>query len=173
MLASIVCNLRDTAVIAGLNMALMLVVAPLVISDLTVTTAFGAVGVPLFTYLLILIGVRHRTRLERIRQDELRQHRDHLEEMVQERTTDLTTANQRLNQLARAKDEFVSNVSHELRTPITNIKLHHSLLQQRPDDHARYLSILEHETERLENLIESLLLLSRFDQQRVTVTFAP
>jgi two-component system sensor histidine kinase SenX3 len=65
------------------------------------------------------------------------------------------------------KDEFVSNVSPELRTPITNLKLRHHLLAARPDRWEGHLAVMSRETQRLEQIIESLLYLSRLDQERV------
>jgi PAS domain S-box-containing protein len=83
----------------------------------------------------------------------------------------LEATNTRLHILSRAKDEFVSNVSHELRTPISNLKLYIDLLRIRPENQARYLETLERETNRLEGMIESLLMLSRLDQDRVSFRY--
>jgi GAF domain-containing protein len=89
-----------------------------------------------------------------------------LEQRVAARTRELAEANERLKELDRLKDVFVSNVSHELRTPITNIKLHLGLLEKRgPEQLERYLPILQRETERLRRLIEDLLNLSRLQAQ--------
>jgi GAF domain-containing protein len=89
-----------------------------------------------------------------------------LEQRVSERTRELAEANERLKELDRLKDQFVSNVSHELRTPITNLKLHLGLLEKRgPELLDRYLPILQRETERLRRLIEDLLNLSRLQAQ--------
>jgi signal transduction histidine kinase len=73
-------------------------------------------------------------------------------------------ANRQLEALSRLKDEFVSSVSHELRTPITSIKLYHQLMQLRPDKLAKYHGQLGREIDRLSDLIEDLLQLSRIDQ---------
>lgn len=89
------------------------------------------------------------------------------ERVIQERTMQLEAANEDLRILSRVKDEFVSNVSHELRTPITNLKLRHHLLAARPDRWEGHLAVLSRETKRLEQIIESLLFLSRLDQARV------
>ncbi len=89
-----------------------------------------------------------------------------LEQRVAARTRELADANERLKELDRLKDNFVSNVSHELRTPITNLKLHLGLLEKRgPELLDRYLPILQRETERLRRLIEDLLDLSRLQAQ--------
>ncbi|MBF8284267.1 MAG: putative two-component sensor histidine kinase, partial [Anaerolineales bacterium] len=89
-----------------------------------------------------------------------------LEQRVAARTRELADANERLKELDRLKDQFVSNVSHELRTPITNLKLHLGLLEKRgPELLERYLPILQRETERLRRLIEDLLDLSRLQAQ--------
>jgi PAS domain S-box-containing protein len=95
-----------------------------------------------------------------------------LEERVRERTAQLEAANTRLQALGQVKDEFVSNVSHELRTPLANFKLYLGLLSLRPDKYDAYLATLERETKRLENLIEGLLVLSRLDQDRQTLSLA-
>jgi GAF domain-containing protein len=89
-----------------------------------------------------------------------------LEERVSVRTRELARANDRLQELDRLKDQFISNVSHELRTPLTNIKLHLGLLEKRGAEVLpRYLPTLQRETERLRRLIEDLLDLSRLQAQ--------
>ena len=111
--------------------------------------------------------------LERARQNEqaLRQLNEELEQRVNERTQDLQAANRHLTVLSRVKDEFVSNISHELRTPITSIMLYHDMLEANPNKHTLYIERLKRETERLWRIIEDLLQLSRFDQDRVRMHF--
>ena len=104
---------------------------------------------------------------------ELLQHRDNLEELVQARTQALESANARLEMLSRIKDEFVSNVSHELRTPITNLKLRLHIMSQQPERIDRHLFVMQRETDRLANIIEALLQLSRIDQDRMELKRIP
>jgi PAS domain S-box-containing protein len=97
-----------------------------------------------------------------------------LEQRVAERTRELSEANERLRELDRLKDQFVSNVSHELRTPLANIKLYAGLLKHgKPEKLQHYLETLRRETLRLEKLIEDLLELSRLNAGTVTIILNP
>lgn len=74
----------------------------------------------------------------------------------------------RLRALDELKSQFVATVSHELRTPLTNIKLYLSLLRSVEEEkRARYHKVLVSETERLSDMIEDLLNLSRLEAQQV------
>lgn len=78
-----------------------------------------------------------------------------------------------LKEVERLKDIFVSNVSHELRTPITSIRLNQKLIRMNPDREQTYLERMEREVNRLNDLIEDLLRLSRLDQGRTEFTLEP
>ncbi|MCA9920755.1 MAG: PAS domain S-box protein [Anaerolineales bacterium] len=81
-----------------------------------------------------------------------------LELMVSERTHALTDANVRLHLVDKIKTKFINDISHELRTPTANLQLYLSLLRRGNQEKAtHYHSILEQESQRLENLIEGIL----------------
>jgi len=73
-----------------------------------------------------------------------------------------------LKNLERIRKDFVANVSHELKTPITSIKGFIETLKDgavaEPATAARFLDIIEKQTERMEAIIEDLLSLSRLEQ---------
>ncbi len=97
-----------------------------------------------------------------------------LERRVKERTRQLAEANERLQELDRLREQFVSNVSHELRAPIANVKLHLGLLTRgRPDKYEAYLQTIQHETARLEKMMEDLLDLSRLDRGATAMVLMP
>ena len=54
-------------------------------------------------------------------EEELQKHREHLEELVEERTAELTKANEQLRELDHLKSMFMASMSHELRTPLNSI----------------------------------------------------
>ncbi len=82
-------------------------------------------------------------------------------------TTELRAANERLQELDRLKDDFVSTVSHELRTPLTSIRSFSEILREDPKvdlaQRRKFLDIITKETERLTRLINKILDLSKLE----------
>ena len=86
-------------------------------------------------------------------------------------TAELRGANERLKELDRLKDDFLSTVSHELRTPLTSIRSFGEILVDNPtleeEERGRFLSIIVKETERLTRLINEILDLAKMDAGHV------
>ncbi|MCP4428902.1 MAG: PAS domain S-box protein [Chloroflexi bacterium] len=108
----------------------------------------------------------------KLAEGELERYANELERRVAERTSDLTEANERLQELDRLKSKFVSDVSHELRTPVTNLFIYLDLLERgKPERGGRYQAILREQADRLKMLVEDTLDLSRLDLTPGAVEF--
>ncbi|MFP5334029.1 MAG: sodium:solute symporter family transporter [Actinomycetes bacterium] len=82
-------------------------------------------------------------------------------------TADLRAANERLTELDRLKDDFMSTVTHELRTPLTSIRAFSEILLDNPDltvaERQAFLGPIVEETERLTRLINQVLDLAKLE----------
>jgi len=74
-----------------------------------------------------------------------------------------------IRRLEQIRRDFVANVSHELKTPVTSIKgFIETLLDgamHKPEDSQRFLEIIARQTDRLNSIIDDLLILSQIEQQ--------
>lgn len=92
-------------------------------------------------------------------EEDLRKHREHLEELVEERTGELSAVNKEL-------EVFAYSVSHDLRAPLRSIDgFSQALLEDYPDkldeQGKSYLQRVRSATQRMGVLIDDLLSLSR------------
>lgn len=88
-----------------------------------------------------------------------------LELRVQERTSELQHALERVSELSQLKANFISNISHELLTPLTHIKGYMELLITESlgkitEEQRHALQVSQQSTDRLETLIEDLIMVS-------------
>ena len=131
--------------------------------------------------LLVFYLTTHRERAERYARQvtqELRQHRDHLHELVAERTARLDEALHSAQAASHAKSEFLANMSHELRTPMHAIlgfsQLGDANAQSTGNDKlAQYFRRIEQSANRLLALINELLNLSKLQAGRVELALTP
>jgi len=91
---------------------------------------------------------------------------------LEKTSKDLKEANEKLKQLDKLKDEFVSLASHELRTPMTIIKSYLWMFLSKnkgklPEKESKYLERAYESTERLINLVNDMLNVSRIESGRL------
>jgi signal transduction histidine kinase len=84
----------------------------------------------------------------------------------------LSEANERLQSLDGLKSKFVSDVTHELRTPINNLTIYMEMLRAgKADKQGRFMDVLQEETNRLAQLVQDVLDLSRMELGTTKVEF--
>jgi Na+/proline symporter/signal transduction histidine kinase len=92
---------------------------------------------------------------------------EHKSRALEQASAELRSANQRLQELDRLKDDFISTVTHELRTPLTSIRAFSEILHDHPGlesaERGKFLGIIVKESERLTRLINQVLDLSRLE----------
>lgn len=94
-------------------------------------------------------------------------------------TKQLQSANDRLKEVDRLKDEFVSLASHELRTPMTVIKSYLWLMLSKnnavslSEKQRMYIDRAYTSTQRLINLVNDMLNVSRIESGRFTLAIQP
>jgi signal transduction histidine kinase len=97
-----------------------------------------------------------------------------LEQMVQERTEALRQALVTLERMDRNKSDFISVTAHELRTPLTVMKGYLGILETDPDFQAKpflkqAMNGLLKGTERLHEIVESMLELARLESELLKI----
>jgi signal transduction histidine kinase len=109
--------------------------------------------------------------------DEIKQFNITLQEKIKQATSNLRTANHKLKELDKMKDDFVSVASHELRTPMTAIKsyLWLALAGKGGKLSAKqqyYLQRSYNSVDRLIKLVNDMLNISRIESGRIFISLA-
>ncbi|OWQ85237.1 hypothetical protein CDN99_22105 [Roseateles aquatilis] len=114
--------------------------------------------------------------LRRLAEQELTQHRDHLEDLVTERTVELSQAKQRAEAANQAKSRFLATMSHEFRTPLNAILGFAQLLQMDPtltDAQQTRIRLMRESGEHLLVLITDLLDVASIEAGKLTLQLSP
>jgi PAS domain S-box-containing protein len=114
------------------------------------------------------VDITERKRTE----EELRKHREHLEELVRYRTEQLAEAKARAEAANREKSRFLANMSHELRTPLNAVLGFSRLLRNGSDitpHQQETLDIIVRSGEHLLNLINNVLDMAKIESGRMVL----
>ncbi len=103
---------------------------------------------------------------------ELKQHRDNLEDLVLERTAQLTVAKDQAEAANRAKSDFLASMSHELRTPLNAILGYAQILKHHEnltEAQRQQLEIMRGSGEHLLTLINDILDVGKIEAEKMEV----
>jgi signal transduction histidine kinase/ligand-binding sensor domain-containing protein/CheY-like chemotaxis protein len=108
-----------------------------------------------------------------IQNDELENHRNHLENLIEVRTSELVKAKVKAEEADKLKSSFLANMSHEIRTPMNAIYGFSGLLAEElltKEEKSRYIKIISENCQSLLVLIDDILDISRIEVDRLVFT---
>jgi len=115
-----------------------------------------------------IVGVGRDITERKRAEEDLVKYKDHLEELVKERTVELDKAKIIAEEANKAKSDFLANMSHEIRTPLSTIIGFSELLYDEMkgplnDDQKKYLGYVISSGQHLLSLINDILDLSKVE----------
>lgn len=122
-----------------------------------------------------MIGTVQDITTQKKHEAELCGYRDHLENLVKERTEELNVAREQAEHFSQVKSDFLANMSHEIRTPMNAVLGFCYLLEQRPldDDTLSLVRKIHGAGRSLLSIINDILDFSKIEAGRLEIERVP
>jgi signal transduction histidine kinase/ActR/RegA family two-component response regulator len=124
----------------------------------------------------VLASLRSALAQSREAEAQLKKYQEHLEELVEQRTTELVEARDQAQSASRSKSAFLATVSHELRSPLNTILLLSDpayIDSAAPEEFRHDLGLVHRSGMHLLHLINDVLDSARIEAGRAIVESAP
>jgi PAS domain S-box-containing protein len=122
-----------------------------------------------------LLGISRDITEQRHAEEELRRYREHLEEMIRERTAELAVAKEHADAANQAKSDFLAHMSHELRTPLNGILGYAQILKRDKRLDQRQvdgITVIQRSSEHLLAIINDILDMAKIEAGRAELTLS-
>jgi PAS domain S-box-containing protein len=127
-------------------------------------------GLPQF-----LLGISRDITEHKHAEAELQRYREHLEDMIRERTAELAVAKEHADAANQAKSDFLAHMSHELRTPLNGILGYTQILKRDTTLDQRQLdglTVIQRSGEHLLTLIDDILDMAKIEAGKMELNLS-
>ncbi|TKC91817.1 response regulator [Trinickia terrae] len=127
-------------------------------------------GEPLF-----LLGISRDITEHKRAEEELQRYREHLEDMIRERTAELAVAKEHADAANQAKSDFLAHMSHELRTPLNGILGYAQILKRDKRLDRRQvdgITVIQRSGEHLLTIINDILDMAKIEAGKVELNLS-
>lgn len=124
---------------------------------------------------IMLLGLSQDITERKRNEQELQQYREHLEDMVKDRTTKLEKEKKKAEELNRLKSEFLATMSHEIRTPMNGVLGMAELIQgvSKSEQIDSYAKTIVSSGETLQQIIDDILDFSKIEAGKLEIDPLP
>ncbi|RKE36326.1 PAS domain S-box-containing protein [Paraburkholderia sp. BL23I1N1] len=120
-----------------------------------------------------LLGISRDITEQKRAEEELRRYREHLEDMIRERTAELAVAKEHADAANQAKSDFLAHMSHEVRTPLNGILGYAQILSRDKSLDQRQvdgITVIQRSSEHLLAIINDILDMAKIEAGRAELS---